>query len=53
MFSSTTTTPATPALSKLFFGDERAIGFQKHHENIEGAPADLDRNPVGKQLPPA
>jgi hypothetical protein len=36
---------------QLSFGDERAIGFQKHHENIEGARAELDRNPAGKQLP--
>ena len=38
---------------ELFFGDERAIGFQKDHKDIEGAGAELDWNAVGEQLPPS
>ena len=38
---------------ELSFGDERAIGFQKDYQDIEGAAADLDRNAIGEQLPPA
>jgi hypothetical protein len=38
---------------ELFFRDERAICFQKDHEDIEGARAKLNRNGVGKQLPPS
>jgi hypothetical protein len=36
-----------------FFPDERAIGFQKDHKDIEGAPAKLDWSVVGEQLPPS
>ena len=37
---------------ELFFPDERAIGFQKDHEDIEGVHAELDWNAVFEQLPP-
>ena len=38
---------------ELFFRDERAICFQKDHEEIEGARAEFDRNTIGEQLPPS
>lgn len=38
---------------QLCFRDQRAIGFQKHHEDIEGARAEFGGNAVGEQLPPA
>jgi hypothetical protein len=36
---------------QLFFGDERAMGFQKDHEDVEGARAELHWNAIGEQLP--
>jgi hypothetical protein len=38
---------------ELFFRDERALCFQKDHEEIEGARAEFDRNTIGEQLPPS
>jgi hypothetical protein len=38
---------------ELFFRDERAIGFQKDHKDIEGARAELDWNVFSEQLPPS
>jgi hypothetical protein len=37
---------------KLLFCDERAVSLQQGQSEVEGAPAELDRNTVGEQLPP-
>jgi len=44
--------PAT-SVKELLFWYEQAIGLQGDQKQIEGARAELDRNPVGEQLPAA
>jgi hypothetical protein len=38
---------------KLLFCDERTVGLQQNQKEVEGASAELDRNTVGEQPPPA
>src|SRR5580704_19359853 len=39
-------------VEKLLLGEKRAIGLQQGQKEVEGASAELDRNPVGEQAPP-
>jgi hypothetical protein len=41
------------AVHELFFGDERSVGLQQDQKEVEGARAELDRNTVSEQPPPA
>jgi hypothetical protein len=40
-------------VEKLLFCDERAVGLQQDQKEVEGARAELDRNTVSEQPPPA
>ena len=40
-------------VEKLLFCDERAVRLQQGQKEVEGASANLDRNTVGEQPPPA
>ena len=40
-------------VEKLLLCDERAVGLQQDQKEVEGARAELDRNTVSEQPPPA
>jgi hypothetical protein len=52
-FSSDTTMPGHTQLRSSSFVTSKPSALQQDQEEIEGARAELDRNTVGEQLPPA